>query len=403
MNELKRIDKSFQWDAIPFLPNGIRENSPKKELINMIAKYDLVIVQRCYLYDVMKAMREACDFAGKPLIFETDDDYLNLPTHNPCFYGMVTPDVAERYNKAAKTKDLEELMKASAEVEKSRLAGLDKYKEMLKMPDALTVSTRELKNTLYPYNKNIEVFENQVERVYEHRDNELENKFVYYDEETKKHRVQVPYNCGLMSIPSWVITDEKFKTVKEIPRIGYTGTESHRGLDFDTIKTYFNEFLKKYGKDVWTLYIGDKHFFDQQMYGEGRGYFVGPSQYDTYIQNIRNLDIGLAPIEANVFNMSKSDVKALEYGSWGACPVLPNYITYTRNFKHRETAMFYENEEQFYDILEVLLRDKKLMREIGHSAREYVKHNRLESQHAERRYSFYEHLVKSSSPLRVFA
>lgn len=402
MDELKRVDPAFEWDAIPFLPNAIKDSNPKKEIINMVAKYDLVIIQRCYIYDVMKVFREACDFAGKPLIFETDDDYLNLPAHNPCYYGMVPPDVGEKYNKLTKDSPLDERIAVVTEVERFRLLGLEKYKEMLKLPDALTVSTTELRNTLYPYNKNITVFENQVERVYEHRDNELENKYVYLDEVTQKYKVRVPYTSGLMSVPSWVITDEKFKTVKEIPRIGYTGTPSHRGKDFDTIKKYFNSFLQKYGKDVWTLYIGDRHFFDEQMYGEGRGYFVGPAPYDTYIQNIRNLDVGLAPIEPNIFNMAKSDVKGLEYSSWGACPVLPNYITYNRNFKHEENCLMYSNEAEFYECLERLLKDRKLMKDIGNNAREYVKKKRLERHHSERRYQFYKELVTSSVPLRIF-
>lgn len=404
MRQLSRIDKDFQWDFLPFLPNKPYQD-PFIELVNMVAKYDLIILQRCYLLEVFNMLRRACDFAGKPLIFETDDDYLNLEKHNPCYYGMVPPQIMTEYIKACENKETEKALEYIKEVEKYRLIGLENYKELIGRSDAITVSTEELKNTLYPYNKNIIVLQNNVERVYEHRDYELENKYIYLDEKSGKYKVRVPYNSGLITIPNWLITDEKLKLWRVIPRIGYTGTPSHRGNDFDSIKRFFNEFLKKYGKDIWTVYVGDDYFFKEQVYGEGRGYFVPASEYNLYIQNIRNIDIGLAPLESTIFNMSKSDIKALEYASWGSVPVVPNYITYNRSFKHRESCMMYDNEHDFYDCLEELFKDKKLRDEIGNNAREYVKYNRLESNphNYEKRYNFYKDMIQSSNNLKLFS
>ncbi len=57
--------------------------------------------------------------------------------------------------------------------------------------------------------------------------------------------------------------------------------------------------------------------------------------------NIRNIDIGIAPLAPTIFNMSKSDIKAVEYGSWGIPSLLPRYVTYSRNFVEEENCLMY--------------------------------------------------------------
>lgn len=393
-NNLTRIDPEFHYMALPFFPNNIGEFDNFQTLINMVSNFDLIIVQRCYIYSLIYKLRQVCNFLGKKLVFETDDDYLNLPPHNPCYWGMIPDNLRVAYMDLCKQRKYNEAQVMLPIMEEHRKRGLEEYKKLIGMMDGITVSTQELKNTLYPYNKNIVVFPNNVETIYYWRDHVLENNFHF--EEDGKLKVRVPETYKLVSIPDWVIFENKnIKMLKHIPRIGYSGTPSHQGGDFDTIKKGLNKIFNKHKENVWAIFLGDGYFYNQ-LENRGRKYFIDATPYEIYIQNYRNFDISMAPLEPNIFNMSKSDIKAVEAASWGIPCVLPNFITYNRSFKHKETTLFYNNEEEFCEYLEELITNKKLREELGNNAREYVRLNRLEALQSQARFDWYKNLIDSS-------
>lgn len=426
-NNLARFAKDFDWRAIPFLPNSLSEH-PDNYLIKVISEYDLVIIQRCYLAHVVNRVHAACQFLGKPLVFETDDDYLNLEPHNPCYWGMVPFSVSTNYKEQQASGDPDRIMKAYQEMEQSRVDGLNDYKKLISKMDGVIVSTEELKRTLYPYNKNIVVMQNNIEQVYPHKDYIQEESCRYLDDDGQM-KVSIPSMFGMHSVPSWChFGDEKFKQVRQTPRVGYTGTPSHRGRDFDTIQKPFFNVLNEFKNDTWTVYIGDPYFFLKQKYQHRseqevnqylgmmqagryselppskygtRAHYIPASEYNLYSYNIRNLDISVAPLQVNMFNMSKSDIKAVEAAAWGTAPLLPNYITYNRNFIDNETCLMYNNEEEFKDQLTRLIKDHKLRKKIGDNALDYVRNNRLERLHCEMRYTWLEKQVKESYPLKI--
>jgi len=365
-----------------------------------MADFDLIILQRCFMYDLFSRIRKACNFLGKPLIFETDDDYLNLPTHNPCYLALAARELLAKYQEFIEAKKFDEAKMLYPLLEQSRLKGLEQYRNIIRESDGIVVSTEELKRSLTPYNKNIIVLQNNVDRVFYGKDYDSEDQHKYQDA-NGDWKIKVPTYQNLFTIPSWCIIDPKYKVVKKIPRIGYSCTTSHRGQDFDTIKKKFFKTIDKYHQDTWSVFLGDDYFYNQQE-KKGRKHFIWPTEYDLYVFNLRNIDVGMAPLETNIFNMSKSDIKAVEHAMWGTPCVLPNMITYTRNFVNEETALFYDNEEEFGEQLERLIKDEKLRRKLGDNAREYVRENRLESLHSEKRFNFYQSMVQSSYNLKVF-
>ena len=120
---------------LPELPNNPWGND-LQELVNLISQYDLVVLQRSISYPVALALRKACDILRKPLVYETDDDYLHIPPSNPAHKEMINSE------------------------------SVGAYIEILGMVDYITVSTEELKRVLYPFNRNIKVFPNNVETIY---------------------------------------------------------------------------------------------------------------------------------------------------------------------------------------------------------------------------------------------
>jgi glycosyltransferase involved in cell wall biosynthesis len=380
-NELKRYNVDFV--AYPYLPN-LHPQAGVNQLdyyLEFIKEYDLVVIQRCYLFDIAIQVRQACDILGIPFIFDTDDDYLNIPTHNPCYSEMQKPGRTEEFLK------------------------------IIQMADYITVTTEELKRLYYRYNKNILVQPNNVENVHYYKDinGELER------DENGNYK---PYlKNGFYNIPAFL----KDKTsARKLIRIGYSTNSTHR-MDFKLISPAFFKVVKKLGAKAMVIYFGDpivdddKYPPDDWRHKRGECYIatkiacpeatvlsILPQQYCLYYLNIRNLDIGIAPLETNLFNQSKSPIKAVEYASWGIPAVLPNYITYTREFEDGKTALFYSNLSGFEKALQTLIDNPVLREEIGNNAREHVKNNRLERLHAPARYNFYRSLIESKRKLVCF-
>lgn len=407
LNSLKKYGVLYTWYA--FLPNFPGEPSEDKYYLDLISRYDLVILQRCYLYQVALKIRKYCDFLGKPLVFETDDDYLHLPPSNPAYYGDFIP------------LHLQGQPLTREQLEYERLSALEGYKELLSFMDLITVSTPELKDTIYPYNKNVEVLPNTVDDV---------RLYNYYDCEQPDPRdptklAPILNRHGMVSIPSYYI-ESTTNELKHVVRIGYSGTASHKE-DFKTVEWHWEKLINKYigenrtkiidGKitrtrtPLWFVYLGDPYFHEMHQTInkrrglENRAHWIPPAPYDYYFMHMRNLDISMAPLTPDVFNMSKSPIKAIEAAVWGTPSVLPNYVTYTRDFKAKpgepERALFYNNGQEFYEIMEELINNPDLRFKIGNAARDWISENRLSHQHAEHRYNLYKGLVDNTAPLTI--
>lgn len=383
--------------CLPYLPNHPGE-SQMNTLIRLMEGFDICIVQRCYRLSLVSEIKKAAEFLGIPCIFETDDDYLNLPFDNPAYFSIIDQS---RLRADMTIKELEAL----------REPALDEYREILRMMDAVTVSTEELKSTIAPYNKNIEVFQNNLLNVYKFRTNDLEESITQPD-----GTIHIKDNLGMITIPNLHIKEER---ITPSPRIGYACTASHRGQDWDTIKDMWERLIDKYSKkNAWFVYVGadpgpdgsysqdywikQHHELIRSKRLPNRAVPIRISEYEMYNMHLRNLDVAIAPLHMNnIFNQSKSDLKILEASAWQVPSVAPNYITYNRNFKHGENVMLYNNPREFYDYCELLINDHKLRYELGQNAMTYTENNRLEKLHAERRYNFYKSLVDQSYPLKV--
>lgn len=361
MNELKRF--GVQYVALPELPNN-PFGDDFSELCRYIDQFDLVILQRCYKIEVATVIKSACEILGKKLVFETDDDYFHLPQSNPCYAEMARPGM------------------------------LQNYARILQMADLVTVSTKELKDTIYRFNKNVQVLENNVESILSGEQGEPAR--AHSVEVVENGKVKLNAAHGLVSIPSYYTENGK---KNRVVRIGYSGTPSHHE-DWETVRFAFEKLIKKYESKIWIVFIGDKYFFDKTVNASGRKMFIPVSQYQLYLYHLRNIDIGLAPLVPNIFNMSKSAIKAVEYGMWGTPAVVPHYVTYTRSFTNGLNCLSYYNAQEFYECLEELINNHELRTKLGTAARDLVATKHLERDHAQKRFDVYEALVSSSTSKR---
>ena len=126
--------------------------------------------------------------------------------------------------------------------------------------------------------------------------------------------------------------------------------------------------------------VGDTRIYD--------GQFV---PYEKYEQTLYTSDIALLPLQDNKFNRAKSDLKFIECAACGTA-VLASPVVYSDVIKDGENGFIFYDMKEFAQKLEILIKNRDKRREMATAAYEYVKHNRLMSQHYEERLDWYKEL-----------
>ncbi|MDJ0839108.1 MAG: glycosyltransferase [Acidobacteriota bacterium] len=127
--------------------------------------------------------------------------------------------------------------------------------------------------------------------------------------------------------------------------------------------------------------------------------FVGYGSIEEWFAFIRTLHVGLAPLEDTPFNRSRSDGKFLEYAAHGAAPVLSDLPVYRR---HAEHACLFKDPDDLLNVLEQLYQQPPLVRDLAARAHAYVCRERTPRVHASARAAFYEKLLPAETGKTVF-
>ncbi|MBR6268547.1 MAG: glycosyltransferase [Selenomonadaceae bacterium] len=172
----------------------------------------------------------------------------------------------------------------------------------------------------------------------------------------------------------------------------------NREEDWTDIMPVINELAQKYGKRLRFRVLADQQFFaalqtEHKEFVGSKDYFDGRYvPYNVYIQTLRSADISLLPLHDTLFNRAKSDLKFIESAGHGAA-VLASPTVYRDTVRDGETGFIYHSPGEFRDRFTLLIENQARRREMAHAAYEYVKHNRLLSQHYEERLEWYRELL----------
>lgn len=225
---------------------------------------------------------------------------------------------------------------------------------------AIQTSTEYLADYLRQFNPHVKVFENQLQKLLPPRN---------YDEEFAQEDRPITIFFGALN----------------------------RDKEFNEILPALNELSKKYGKKLAFKILARQGLYEslesenKKLIGDSRIYDGQFVPYERYEKELYTSDIALLPLQDNKFNRAKSDLKFLECAACGVA-ALVSPVAYSDVVKDGENGFIFYDTKDFAQKLETLIENRDKRREMVTAAYEYVKHNRLMSQHYEERLDWYKEL-----------
>lgn len=172
----------------------------------------------------------------------------------------------------------------------------------------------------------------------------------------------------------------------------------NRDGDFLELVPILNKFAKQYGNKIAFKILARQNLFDaldtpnKTFVGNPKQYDGQFISYDEYEAAIRSSDISLLPLRDNEFNRAKSDLKFIECAANG-CVVLASPTVYADVVEEGITGFIYRDQREFANKLNMLIKNRNMRREVAEAAYDYVRYERLMSQHYEERLDWYRELL----------
>ncbi len=166
--------------------------------------------------------------------------------------------------------------------------------------------------------------------------------------------------------------------------IGYMGTHSHLD-DLMMVLEPMRSILRKYQGRIEFQIVGISEDNRVIQCFESLPFRIlnteGSHFYPDFVpwakKNMR-WDLAIAPLEDNVFNDSKSDIKFLDYSMLGIAGIYSDVGAYKHSVEHGETGWLCDNASQAWkSALERMIEDALLRKSIALSAFDFVSGTRL--------------------------
>jgi tetratricopeptide (TPR) repeat protein len=176
--------------------------------------------------------------------------------------------------------------------------------------------------------------------------------------------------------------------------IGWGGSPGHFA-DWYAIAPLLRRWLSAHPDVHLAVMCNDfaKPFFDLPP---SRYHFTPFGPLSTYLDFLKSIDIGLAPLLPTGYNRGRSDVKFLEFATSGVAGIFADLDPYRTSVQDGKTGFLYSSGEQLLARLDQLTQDIDLRHRIRAQAHQYVSEHRRLEQHVSARFDFYRSLFASS-------
>jgi SAM-dependent methyltransferase len=163
----------------------------------------------------------------------------------------------------------------------------------------------------------------------------------------------------------------------------------NRGEDWAPLLPALNEVARAVGSRLKFSVVHDQGFFDALE--SPHKSFVPTCDYPAYMNLLAEADIAFMPLEDNVFNRAKSDLKFIEAS---ACRVvsLASSVVYAESIEDGKTGLIFRNPMEMRAHLLRLLAYPEASRKIADAARNYVAQKRMLAYQAAERLAWYRSL-----------
>ena len=212
----------------------------------------------------------------------------------------------------------------------------ESIKKIMNLCDGIIVSTDILKRIYFNYNEKIVVNKNRLPRFLFNRD-------------------IIDNNLEQGRLTNSVMGDKL--------RIMYPASQNHFGCDISKKKSggdigpVFIDYIRKTTDKYNWVFIGGRPPELVDLFDNGKIEYHKWRNILEYPQFIRTIkgDIGIAPLENNLFNKCKSNLKLLEYTQLGIPGIFQNLEPYN------EAVLKAKSDEQFINLIEKVDKDRDLL------------------------------------------
>ncbi|WP_394128941.1 glycosyltransferase [Shewanella maritima] len=218
---------------------------------------------------------------------------------------------------------------------------------LAKSADLVTVSTEKLKELLLEYNNNVRIVPN------------------FLDEKL--------WEIGNESVGC---KDSYIKKEGDPIRIGYIGTPTHDS-DLKIIQSAMNRLKSEFGSKIEIEVIGAYHK-TSPLFGS-KVALPKANDYTSFVKWLHkrvHWDIGVIPLKDDDFNLSKSNLKFLEYTALDLAIVCSDVPTYKGIAEHGKNCLVASNNEQaWYQAVKTLIVNDNFRESIRENAYKDISEN----------------------------
>ena len=150
-----------------------------------------------------------------------------------------------------------------------------------------------------------------------------------------------------------------------------------------------NEVARAVGGRLRINVLHDQPFFE--ALDTPHKQFLPLTDYATYLRVLQDAEISFMPLEDNLFNRAKSDLKFIEAGAARVC-ALASPTVYDQSIRDGKTGMMFRDATELRANLLKMLAYPEVTRQLADNARAYVAENRMLAYQTEARLTWYRSL-----------
>ena len=167
-----------------------------------------------------------------------------------------------------------------------------------------------------------------------------------------------------LSDKSLIIQKNIAKSDKTNLTLGYLSGSNTHDKDFEIIEKPLLNLLKKY-ENLNLLIIGKLEFSLKFFKFNERFKYYKFMPYEQFLTKLAGISINLVPLTNSDFNDAKSELKYIEAGLFKIPSILSSNYTHRKVISHNITGILVEEERNWFQMLENLINDSKLRKEVG--------------------------------------